>query len=68
MSSRLITAEIFDSFLKCESKAYFSKRPKLAVLTADYVNEANSEARFQGKRSSMRLTGWSAIRVSTSRK
>jgi hypothetical protein len=23
MSSRIITAEIFDAFLKCESKAYF---------------------------------------------
>jgi hypothetical protein len=35
------------------------KRPELAVLTVDYVNEANSDvvARFQGRRSSMRLTG-----------
>ena len=30
-----------------------------AVLTADYVNKANSEARFQGKRSLMRLLGGS---------
>ncbi len=44
------------------------KRPKLAVLTGDYVNEVNSEARFQGSSSSMRLTGWSAMRVSTSRR
>ena len=46
------------------------KRPKLTVLTADYVNEAVSVAgaRFQGRSSSMRLMGWSAMRVSTSRK
>jgi plasmid stabilization system protein ParE len=28
-----------------------------AVLTVDYVNEANSEASFQGRSSSMRLMG-----------
>src|SRR5690348_7652213 len=45
------------------------KRPKLAVLTADYVKGTSSElAALQGKSSSMRLTGWSAMRVSTSRK
>ena len=46
------------------------KRPELAVLTADYVKEASSEleAAFQGRSSAMRLTGWSAMRVSTSRK
>ncbi len=48
----------------------FRKRPKLAVLTADYVNGPSSEleAAFQGRSWSMRLTGWSAMRVSTSRK
>ena len=46
------------------------KRPKLAVLTVDYVNGPSSEleAAFQGRSWSMRLTGWSAMRVSTSRK
>jgi hypothetical protein len=46
------------------------KRPKLAVLTVDYVNGTSSEAaeRFQGKSWSMRLMGWSAMRASTSRK
>lgn len=46
------------------------KRPKLAVLTADYVKGASSEleAAFQGRSWSIWLTGWSAMRVSTSRK
>lgn len=34
-----------------------SKRRLEAVLTVDYVNEANSEASFQGRSSSMRLMG-----------
>lgn len=46
----------------------FCKRRLEAVLTEDYVNGASSEVRFQGKSSSMRLMGWSAMRVSTSRK
>jgi hypothetical protein len=33
------------------------KRHPEAVLTVDYVNEASSEARFQGRRSPMRLMG-----------
>src|SRR5271154_3170531 len=47
-----------------------SKRPKLAVLTADYVKGTRSElgVAFQGRSSAMRLTGWSAMRVSTSRR
>lgn len=44
------------------------KSPRLAVLTADYVNGASCETSVQGKRSSMRLMGWLAIRASTSRK
>ena len=44
------------------------KRPKLAILTMDYINGASCEARFQGRRSSMRLMGWSAMHVSTSRR
>jgi anti-sigma B factor antagonist len=46
------------------------KRPKLAVLTVDYVKGASSnlEAAFHGRSSAMRLTGWSAMRVSTWRK
>jgi len=55
--------------LKHHLLAVLGKRPKLAVLTADYVKGTSSElAALQGKSSSMRLTGWSAMRVSTSRK
>jgi hypothetical protein len=45
--------------LLCNQVGFSSKRPELAVLMADYVNEANSEvvARFQGRSLSMRLTG-----------
>jgi hypothetical protein len=42
---------------KVESQYFIGKRRLEAVLTVDYVNEANSEASFQGRSSSMRLMG-----------
>jgi hypothetical protein len=33
MSACVITAEIFDAFLKCESKAYFSNLPRGTRVT-----------------------------------
>jgi hypothetical protein len=44
------------------------KRRLEAVLMLDYINGASCGAVFQGRSSSMRLTGWSAMRVGTSRK
>jgi integrase len=64
----LYTGEIpVEQFLK---QFQLGKRRVEAVLTLDYVNEASCDVgmRFQGRRSSMRLTGWSAMRASTSRK
>lgn len=52
-------SRLVGSILKLSRSFDVRKRPKMAVLTVDYVNEANSEmgARFQGRSSAMRLTG-----------